>query len=99
MVLSFRVKNFDAVSWLLNEFSEVLDGYSIEYCGETNKPQLLVLFIAEGLEKEAREIADLVFTLIRTLQEEVLLKKELEKKKKPRLFTSEQEKQRPEVKD
>jgi hypothetical protein len=68
MVLSFKVENFDAVHYLLNEFSGVIDGYSLEFSYE--KPQLLVLFITQGLEQEAMEISDLVSTLIRTYQQE-----------------------------
>ena len=96
MLLSFRVENFDAINWLLNEFSEVLEGYSIEFCNETNKPQLLVLFIAEGLEKEARDIAELVSILIRSIQEEST-KKEVTRKRRPNLFSTEKEK--PKVED
>jgi len=60
MVISFVVNDIYSTAYILNTFSHVIDGYVLERNPMTGEIELVVLFIEQGKENEAKELKELV---------------------------------------
>ena len=71
MILSYRVQNYDAVQYLINEFAPFLYDTQLIY-DKNGEPVILNLYIYPECEDEALETAELVNLMVKSYQADLV---------------------------